>query len=61
LDEPRPEEWLLIEWPEDEAEPAKYWFSTLPASTGFGELVDAAKLRWRIERAGDAWASLVFS
>jgi SRSO17 transposase len=50
LDEPRPEEWLLIEWPEDEAEPAKYWFSTLPAGTGFSELVDATKLRWRIER-----------
>jgi len=50
LDEPRPEEWLLIEWPEDEAEPAKYWFSTLPAGTGFDKLVDATKLRWRIER-----------
>jgi SRSO17 transposase len=50
LDEPRPEEWLLIEWPEAEAEPVKYWFSTLPASIAFGELVDAAKLRWRIER-----------
>ncbi|MGA8772383.1 MAG: IS701 family transposase [Rhodomicrobium sp.] len=50
LDEPRPEEWLLIEWPEDEAEPAKYWFSTMAASIAFGELVDATKLRWRIER-----------
>ncbi len=50
LDEPRPEEWLLIEWPEDEAEPAKYWFSTLPAGIAFGKLVDATKLRWRIER-----------
>ena len=50
LDEPRPEEWLLIEWPEDEAEPVKYWFSTLPAGIAFDELVDATKLRWRIER-----------
>lgn len=50
LDAPRPEEWLLIEWPEDEAGPAKYWLSALPAGTGFGELADAAKLRWRIER-----------
>jgi SRSO17 transposase len=50
LDEPRPEEWLLIEWPEDEAEPAKYWFSTMAAGIAFGELVDATKLRWRIER-----------
>jgi len=44
------EEWLLIEWPEDEAEPTKYWLSTLPAEIGFDALVDRAKLRWRIER-----------
>ena len=30
LSEPRPEEWLLIEWPEGEKEPTKYWLSTLP-------------------------------
>jgi SRSO17 transposase len=47
---PHPEEWLLIEWPEDEAEPGKYWFSTLPAEVSLAELVDLAKLRWRIER-----------
>jgi SRSO17 transposase len=44
------EEWLLIEWPAGEAEPTKYWLSTLPANIGFRELVDFAKLRWRIER-----------
>jgi SRSO17 transposase len=44
------EEWLLIEWPEGEAEPTKYWLSTLPANIGFRRLVDLAKLRWRIER-----------
>ena len=44
------QEWLLIEWPEDEAEPTKYWLSTLPANIGFRRLVDLAKLRWRIER-----------
>jgi SRSO17 transposase len=44
------EEWLLIEWPEGEAKPTKYWLSTLPADIGFRELVDLAKLRWRIER-----------
>jgi SRSO17 transposase len=44
------EEWLLIEWPQDEATPTKYWLSTLPADIGFRELVDLAKLRWRIER-----------
>jgi SRSO17 transposase len=27
----QPEEWLLIEWPEDQNEPTKYWLSTLPA------------------------------
>lgn len=48
--EPRPEEWLLIEWPADEPEPTKYWLSTLPATTPLKKLVDLAKLRWRIER-----------
>src|SRR6266849_1242050 len=43
-------EWLLIEWPEGEKEPTKYWLSTLPSSITFRDLVDAAKLRWRIER-----------
>ena len=43
-------EWLLIEWPEGEAEPTKYWLSTLPESVSFQQLVDLAKLRWRIER-----------
>jgi SRSO17 transposase len=45
-----PEEWLLIEWPEGEKEPTKYWFSTLPAATPIRQLVRLAKLRWRIER-----------
>jgi SRSO17 transposase len=48
--ESRPEEWLLIEWPEGEQEPTKYWLSTLPADIPFDRLVDLAKLRWRIER-----------
>jgi SRSO17 transposase len=48
--EPRSEEWLLIEWPEGDAEPAKYWLATLPPDTPFDRLVDLAKLRWRIER-----------
>src|SRR5712672_2473865 len=43
-------EWLLIEWPEDEDEPTRYWLSTLPKNITFAALVDAAKLRWRIER-----------
>ncbi len=44
------EEWLLIEWPEGEDEPTKYWLSTLPEDISFRDLVDIAKLRWRIER-----------
>ena len=48
--EPWPEEWLLIEWPNGEQEPTKYWLSTLPENIGFARLVDLAKLRWRIER-----------
>ena len=44
------EEWLLIEWPEDEAAPTKYWLSTLSADSTIPQLVDTAKLRWRIER-----------
>jgi SRSO17 transposase len=48
--EPAAEEWLLIEWPEGEAEPDHYWFSTLPADISFETMVDQAKLRWRIER-----------
>jgi hypothetical protein len=50
LTEPRAEEWLLIEWPQGEAEPTKYWFATLPEDIAFERLVDFAKLRWRIER-----------
>ena len=48
--QPWPEEWLLMEWPEGEKEPTKYWLSTLPEATPISELVDTAKLRWRIER-----------
>jgi SRSO17 transposase len=44
------EEWLLIEWPKGEAQPTRYWLSTLPADISFRRLVDLAKLRWRIER-----------
>jgi SRSO17 transposase len=47
---PRAEEWFLVEWPQGEAEPTKYWLSTLPEDTKLADLVDQAKLRWRIER-----------
>lgn len=48
--EQRAEEWLLIEWPEGQSEPSKYWLSTLPERTSVKKLVYYAKLRWRIER-----------
>jgi SRSO17 transposase len=48
--EPWPEEWLLIEWPEGDAEPAKYWFSNLPRRSSLKRLVRVAKARWWIER-----------
>jgi SRSO17 transposase len=48
--EPAAEEWLLIEWPEGEAQPDHYWLATLPADISFESMVDQAKLRWRIER-----------
>jgi SRSO17 transposase len=50
LTDSRPEEWFLIEWPEGEDEPTKYWLSTLSEDITFGRLVDLTKLRWRIER-----------
>jgi SRSO17 transposase len=46
----RAEETLLVEWPEGEDAPTRYWLSTLPKSTSFRRLVDIAKMRWRIER-----------
>jgi SRSO17 transposase len=48
--EPWPQEWLLIEWPDGEAEPAKYWFSNQPQRTPLQRLVRVAKARWWIER-----------
>jgi len=46
----RAEETLLIEWPEGESRPTKYWLSTLDEKLSFRRLVDIAKMRWRIER-----------
>ncbi len=50
LKESRPEEWLLVAWSEDEEQPTRYRLSTLPEDTSFADLVDATRLRWRIER-----------
>src|SRR3954453_13810634 len=54
----RPQVWLSDRYPaqqghadaQGEAEPTKYWLSTSPDEIGFADLVDLAKLRWRIER-----------
>jgi SRSO17 transposase len=48
--EMRAEEWLLIEWPEAEAEPVKYFLSTAPSDATLEQLVFVTKMRWRIER-----------
>ena len=48
--QPHPEEWLLMEWPQAETEPAKYWLSTLPENLSLKQLVYRAKHRWIIER-----------
>jgi SRSO17 transposase len=44
------EETLLVEWPEDEAAPTKFWLANVERNMSFRSLVDLAKLRWRIER-----------
>jgi SRSO17 transposase len=46
----REEQWLLIEWPLKEAEPTKYWLSNLPLHISISDLVNTAKMRWRIEQ-----------
>ena len=49
-DRDRDSEWLVIEWPRGDAEPLRYWFSTLPEATTFKALIGTIKGRWRIER-----------
>jgi SRSO17 transposase len=41
---------VLIEWPDGETAPTKYWLSNVAETISFRRLVDIAKLRWRIER-----------
>src|SRR5262249_32120720 len=43
--------WLLVEWPEGEAAPTKYFFSNLVASTSLRQLVRTAKGRWWVEHS----------
>jgi SRSO17 transposase len=43
------EETLLIEWPKGEVKPTKYWLATVDPDMPLRQLVDLAKMRWRIE------------
>jgi SRSO17 transposase len=43
-------QWLLVEWPEEEKAPAKFWLADLPAATDLLSLVRFAKIRWWIEQ-----------
>lgn len=46
----QPEQWLLMEWPADDAEPSGYWLARLPEKTTLKRLVGISKHRWVIER-----------
>ena len=46
----QPEQWLLIEWPKQEALPTGYWLSNLPEQISLRQLVALTKQRWLIER-----------
>jgi SRSO17 transposase len=46
----REELWLLVEWPPNESEPAKFTLSTLPKRTSARTLALTTKERWRTER-----------
>ena len=48
--EPHPEQWLLIEWPDDQDEPSKYWLANLDEKPTRQQRVESAKQRWLIER-----------
>jgi SRSO17 transposase len=48
---PRVMEWLLVEWPEGEKQPTKYWLGQLGSQLlGLRRFVRIAKARWRIEQ-----------
>jgi SRSO17 transposase len=47
---PHKEVWLLVEWPESEKEPIKYFFCDLPETYTLRRLVRLAKCRWKIEQ-----------
>ncbi len=50
-DEKQAPQWLLIEWPQGEADPEHFVLSTLPKSISLKEMIRTVKNRWRIERS----------
>ena len=48
--QPGKEVWLLVEWPDQSAEPSKYFLCDLPAASSLRRLVQVAKARWKIEQ-----------
>ena len=46
----RVEEIALIEWPEGEPAPTRYWLARLPKKPALAQLVATAKARWRVEQ-----------
>jgi SRSO17 transposase len=43
--------WLIIEWPDSESEPSKFYLSSLPITTSRRKLIRIIKERYRTERA----------
>jgi len=48
---PQPPCWLLAQWLVDQDQPAKFFFSNLPANTPLRTLVRVAKSRWWVEQS----------
>lgn len=42
--------WLVVEWPDGESKPTKYFLTTLPKRMAKKQIVRVLKERWRIER-----------
>jgi SRSO17 transposase len=49
--DPRREQWLIVEWPEDSHLPADYALATLPRHWSCKQIIRTLKERWRTERA----------
>ena len=47
--QPPRQEWLIIEWPQEEEAPSDYWLSNLPEDEPRERLARLARLRWMIE------------